>query len=617
MDSIVLDQTFPKETQPKYIKITLKQHQLSLLHKCRELEDSSHNPIIINNDENNTKTELKSKFGVIGDIVGSGKTLTILGLISKKPLLKNKLPKVVHKGIVSCSEISLEEQTVLPYNVIIVPHTIFKQWKSVIEDLTELKYYGINDRKYLKKFIEIFSSEDTSNAFDSQIILISNTRFQEFMSIKTDYWNSTNMISRYIFDEADMLKVTGYNMINSSFIWFVSSSYKTLLTPYSRTLWKNTETGTLQDYYNINTNHTQRYISGGLTYSGLIKNIMINIISFPHYYKKHLILRNSDEYVRSAFNLPDYIQHVIKCKTPYYLNVITQSVSQDIINHINAGDLKGAIDKINCPKFSEKDLIKGITHNLEVKLQNLVIELEMKSKMTYSSEKAKKESIENIHNKMKDIDLKITSIKNKLQSSDKCPICYDDVCNISVSPCCNTKYCFECISTWLHQSKQCPFCRASIDFNSLIIVSEEEELSKKKNKEELLDKLDNLTKLIETQIKNPKFKMLIFSEYNSSFEPIETILKEFNINYSNVMGTTNTINKTIRLYKDFDSPDKIDVLLLNANFCANGMNLENSSDIVLYHSMNKDRTTQIIGRGQRPGRVDPLNVWHLCYENEL
>lgn len=617
MDSIVLDQTCPKETQPKDIKIPLKQHQLSLLHKCRELEDSSHNPIIINNETNNTESELKSKFGIIGDIVGSGKTLTILALISKQPLLKNKLPRVIHKGIVSCSEISLEEQNVLPYNVIIVPHTIFKQWKSVIEDLTDLKFYGINNKKTLIKFKEIFSSEETSNTFDSQIILISNTRFHEFMYIKTDYWNSSNMISRYIFDEADMLKVTGYNIINSSFIWFVSSSYKTLLSPYCTTLWKNPNTGSTQHYYNLHTNHTQKHISGGLTYSGLIKNIMTNIASFPHYYKKHLILRNAEEYVRTAFNLPAYIQQVIKCKTPYYLNVITQSVSQDIINHINAGDLKGAIDKINCPKFSEKDLIKGITHNLEVKLKNLYIELEMKSKMTYSSKKAKKESIENIHTKMKDIELKIMSIKDKLQSSDKCPICYDDVCNISVSPCCNTKYCFECISTWLHQNKHCPFCRAAIDFNSLIIVSEEETLSKKKKKEELVDKLDNLTKLIENQIKNPKFKMLIFSEYNSSFEPIETILKEFNINYSNVMGTTNTINKTIRLYKDFESPDKIDVLLLNANYCANGMNLENSSDIVLYHSMNKDRTTQIIGRGQRPGRVETLNVWHLCYENEL
>ena len=33
--------------------------------------------------------------------------------------------------------------------------------------------------------------------------------------------------------------------------------------------------------------------------------------------------------------------------------------------------------------------------------------------------------------------------------------------------------------------------------------------------------------------------------------------------------------------------------------------------------MNKDKTNQIIGRGQRPGRKGQLNVWKLCYENEL
>jgi hypothetical protein len=116
---------------------------------------------------------------------------------------------------------------------------------------------------------------------------------------------------------------------------------------------------------------------------------------------------------------------------------------------------------------------------------------------------------------------------------------------------------------------------------------------------------------------SPNYKMLIFSEYYNSFEPIETLIKSYGIKYANVMGTTNTINKTLRLYKETDSPDKIDILLLNANYCANGINLENSSDIVLYHSMNKDTTTQIIGRGQRPGRTDALNVWNLCYDNEL
>ena len=151
--------------------------------------------------------------------------------------------------------------------------------------------------------------------------------------------------------------------------------------------------------------------------------------------------------------------------------------------------------------------------------------------------------------------------------------------------------------------------------DSLIIATDE--LQQKKIEDTLLSKLTNLKQIIDKQIKNPRFKMLIFSEYNNSFTDIEVYLQHKNIKYSYVTGTTNTTNKTIRLFKDYESQDKIDVLLLNANYCANGINLENSTDIVLYHSMKKDRTKQIIGRGQRPGRTSQLNVWKLCYDNEL
>ena len=109
MNSIILDDTYDKETQPEHIKLPLKVHQLTLLKKCRELEDSSINPIKLTNTEQNTYSEIKSKFGIIGDTVGSGKTITILSLISKKNVLENKLPNLIHKGLVTCSELSLIE----------------------------------------------------------------------------------------------------------------------------------------------------------------------------------------------------------------------------------------------------------------------------------------------------------------------------------------------------------------------------------------------------------------------------------------------------------------------------------------------------------------------------
>jgi len=617
MDSVVLDDTFPKDIQPKEIKIPLKTHQLTLLKKCSDLENSSHNPIKLHDTINNTESELQSTFGIIGDIVGSGKTLTVLALIAKQTMLKNKLPKMMNKGTITCTERSLVDYDVKPYNIIVVPHTIYKQWVSTIEDYTTLKYFGINNKKSFESFIDIFKSDEKSKEFDSTIILVSNTRFADFNRLNLQYWNQFSHYSRYIFDEADMMKIGGSHFIKCSFMWFVTSSYKSLLNPYVRIVWKNSN-GETSDYYNYTEGFNIRSREGGLTHSGFIKNYMTNIISVPNKYKIQLVLRNSDEFVRAAFNLPDYISHSIKCKTPHYLNILDQNVSQDIINHINAGDLKGAIDKVDCAKFNEHDLIKGITRDLETKLENLQIEFDMKSKMTFSSEKAKDESLKKIHSKIGHIKDKINSIQDKLKSSKMCAICYDDLDNTTISPCCNTKYCFGCISTWLHQNKNCPFCRAKIDFNSLVIVTDEVKEEKTETEvEELLSKLDNLKTIIEKQMTSPNFKMLIFSEYYNSFEPIEELLKSYGIKYANVMGTTNTINKTLKLYKETEGPDKIDVLLLNANYCANGINLENSSDIVLYHSMNKDRTTQIIGRGQRPGRTDTLTVWNLCYDNEL
>jgi len=616
LDATIIDDSFPLAKQPSSIKTELKTHQLALLKKCSDLEMSSNKPIMIQNGENST-IEFKSKFGIMGDIVGSGKTLSMLSLIANKAALNNSLPMISMKSnLVSFVEHhdTLPTQ-IIPINIIVVPHTIYKQWCETIEKCTNLTYYGINNTKSMSQFIDIF--DDTKNdeaylSFNKQIILVSNTRFNDYMKISVKHWDSRNTMSRYIFDEADILKISYLNTIKikASFIWFVTSSYKTLLSPYSRTVWVNNY-GDIS--YSYNSEYRIRTVIEGLRHGGFIKNIMMDIIGYRDYYKKHLVLKNDDIFVRKSFELPEYRLNQIKCKTPHYLNILNKNASQEIISHLQAGDIKGAIEKLDCKTLNEKDLISGITYKLNIKLQNLNLEMKMKLEMIWSSEKAKADGIKTIQIKIEDTTQKIKSIEDKLKSSDMCVICYDDLKTTSVTPCCNTKFCLECISQWLIHNKCCPFCRATIDLNSMIVVSD----IVKKDVDELLSKIDNLKIILEKQIKNPRFKMLIFSDYNNSFEKIETLLSEYSINYANVNGTTNTINKKIRLYKDYSSPDKIDVLLLNANYCANGINLENSTDIVLYHSMNKDKTTQIIGRGQRPGREESLNVWKLCYNNEI
>ena len=97
-------------------------------------------------------------------------------------------------------------------------------------------------------------------------------------------------------------------------------------------------------------------------------------------------------------------------------------------------------------------------------------------------------------------------------------------------------------------------------------------------------------------------KLLIFSEYNKTFELIDEVLSQFPMIYTKYISDA----KLLERYKKRN----INILLLNALSHSAGLNLENTTDIIIYHEMTSDMETQIIGRANRLGRtIGPLNVW--------
>jgi SNF2 family DNA or RNA helicase len=57
-------------------------------------------------------------------------------------------------------------------------------------------------------------------------------------------------------------------------------------------------------------------------------------------------------------------------------------------------------------------------------------------------------------------------------------------------------------------------------------------------------------------------------------------------------------------------------LLINPKAYGSGLNLENTTDVVIYHKLNEQMNRQVIGRAQRPGRTSRLRIWYLFNENE-
>ena len=283
----LLDADSEKITQPEDIKIPLKYHQLSLINYCQKVEKSSEHPFRYSEstDKGVYEYDVSSKNGIIGDIVGSGKTLSILGLISStkdtninSPDFENKDTSTKYCRVKCVSQPSLVTEEI-NISIVVVPHTIFKQWDKTVNEQTNLKYIKINNSKTLDKFNnmrdrilhpEVYDDMDSDDApitsgycyktWDGKeleeydMILISSTFYSKFMNV---LMHDNFKVKRLVIDEADSIKIQGSYMIKNSFVWFVTSTFGALLNPGGTRMWRN-QAGELSGYYSYSNGFTER-----------------------------------------------------------------------------------------------------------------------------------------------------------------------------------------------------------------------------------------------------------------------------------------------------------------------------------------------------------------------
>ena len=129
-------------------------------------------------------------------------------------------------------------------------------------------------------------------------------------------------------------------------------------------------------------------------------------------------------------------------------------------------------------------------------------------------------------------------------------------------------------------------------------------------------KVLNMTKLetiIDIIKKNQNGKFLIFSDHDKSFMSVKTILDENEISSTQIRGNIKTLDDKINSFKNGD----MQVIFLNSKYNGAGLNLQEATDIILFHEMNFNIETQILGRANRIGRIIPLNVHHLKIHNNF
>ena len=610
----IINQNSEQIDQPKHISIPLKPHQSAMIFAMNNLEQKRYIEVCDIHPDNVSlfKQWFQTDMGCLCDKVGSGKSLTILGLIAHKPLLKQRRMCIKSFGFNMRTYDVMKYN--LPFNIITVPHGIISQWVKYITEFTSLRYNIINNKKTLSDFevkVEHYIQQQNNieEDFDYDILLVSSSMYNKVASKLNNI-----RINRLIIDEVDSIRVPQSAYISSEFLWFITSSKDLIQNPQGRTTW---EPVTYTDIHGNERQYTARFNRERMPHSGYFKNTLANIESIQ--FKSQIFLQCEEQFVKHSFEIPEIKEIIIECKDTIYTAVLHGIVSQEVMSMINAGDISGAIESSGFDTDSEEGLIKNLTKNLESKLNNKKIELNAKQQMTYSTLLAKETALKKIKEDIKELEDKIKCIKTRTLETEACPVCCDVIHNRIIVKCCNNPFCLECITMCINHKPNCPLCRKAITQKDIIVLknkTNEAEKEEEKTEEQDSDrsKLQNLKKYVDKLMaKEKKRKLLIFSEYENSFGDIENYLKEKGYKYSKLKGQTTVINRIVNDYKN----DKIDILLLNSKYFGSGLNLENTTDLFMLHKMNKSIDKQVIGRAQRPGRSKRLRVYRLVHKNEI
>jgi len=596
--------------QPLEIKVALRPHQLAMIHAMSEKEKGCVDGFQINGETH------FSQMAILGDKVGSGKTLTTLGYIANKKL--NPITSVFRRlhdksQTAFWSQKPVHQTDCSGGTLIIVPHTLFHQWKYAIQQQTTLSFFEVKTTKALEKidFNHLIKTRD--------VTLMSNTIIKTFMTSEQRHLLQWSTV---IFDEVDSIQFTStVPMPQANFYWLITATWPNLmfqgLYMYMSNLFlaQRAAAGLHPDLVELL--HQDQVTNGSNHYSRYdVKsaNFFSDFLS-KHPARGRLVLRTNTAFMEQSWRSPPVVETRIQCETPISHRIIAQYVNAEIQELLHAGDIQGALEKLGVNNTSQSSLITALCDTREKELDRLEKTLVFKESMEYATPQAKEIAINSLKTKINSLKQQIASLKQRILhvKDEICAICFDEPKVPTFVLCCERLFCGACIINCIQRNPSCPLCRSPLDYKRLKQLDTENtsdssaplEVAQPKNPK----KKDALLKLI-TETQNGRF--LVFNRYDNPFLEIEGELMARGIRVATVKGNKDHVSNTLKQFEK----GEIQVLLMNSMQAGVGMDLKSASHVVLMHAMKSEEERQIVGRAIRLGRNEQLNLIRLLHEGE-
>jgi hypothetical protein len=594
------------------LKLPLHLHQKIALNRMEVLEHGLTNGLDIANER------MFSNYAILGDSVGAGKSLMVLGHIARLSQIHTIQN---NNSILPSSSSNIFSIVKKPYSdlseagsLIIVPHTLFRQWADYITKQTNLKHFCI------ARVSQIEDDEFFRNLFAADVVLISNTIVKSFLP---KIHKSGVRWKRIFIDEADTIHIASTNIMPPArFYWFITASWLNLVYIH-HSLYLDRQyidnnifnSGTLyphlQDHFKSRINKDVYYIMEAFNIRSY--SFLKDIITMSHINRSNIIVSCSKELIEKSISLPPLHRQIVWCRSSITNQIINQAVSTDIQQMLHAGDTTAALESLGVKGQDTKTLIEAVTLSVKKELVRLQKTYAFKESMEYSTPQAKELALKSLTEKIQKTEASIKGIEERIQNfaTEVCPICYEEPNDHLITPCCSRIFCATCLLLSLARNPDCPLCRTGIHPSrcTKLLVKDKEGTNTIEDVDPLPKKHDALLKLLAD---NPKGRFLIFSRYDNPFNAIEKSVEDLGIKVRSLKGSKDTISATLRA---FDSGD-LRCLLLNSQFAGAGLNITSATHVILLHAMTHEEEKQILGRSYRLGRKGPLNFIKLLNKDE-
>lgn len=624
-----LHQGSPQIPQPSAIKVPLRPHQRALVHAMAERERASMNGIEYQ------KSTTYANYGVLGDDVGTGKSLVVLSYIAHAKTIPGfiqtrttLLPRSTTNFFTTYAQ-TYTDQT--GPSLIICPHTIYRQWQEYCKQQTTLKVFYAKSTKDIASCMvttvdcsgQAIARETTLKEMrEADVVLVGNTLYKDLQAIA-----AINLIhwKRIFVDEVDSIHVPGTNQaLQAPFVWFITATwanfimsggcvrpallehYETRPGKYSAEFgdWLRAELG-LQQY--------RGYLYGRTVWFRIRSANWLRNYYSEHIFRTIVLLRCNKQFLEESRSMPGIVETTLLCAQPASHRAVAGLVNATIQAMLHAGNIEGALQELGVNEDTPMNIVEAATHEREKELDRLKKTLAFKESIDYSSPQQKEQALANLRTKIQSVETQLQTFRDRLVSTEaeECPICYDDpnASAATLTPCCHRMFCATCILTSLSRRLACPMCRAALKPDQLTQIVKEKKRGKKKEEVKLMSKQRQLIKFLKD---HPNARVLVFSRYENPFEQLERDCDTEGITYHTLRGNKDTIAATIR---SFDAGEKR-VLFLPTQTAGAGLNLVNATHVIMLHAMTPEEEKQVIGRAYRLGRTSELHVVRLRHEGE-